>query len=569
MKVSILIIIHALLVCVALPAGAQKKQPAGVVSGEQIEAESFFIEGLKAEMLEKPDEALEQYRKSISFSPGNAAAFYRIACLLLRKGKNGEALAQARKATRLDPQNPYYQSLRGQIEEEMQDWKAAVKTYRFMVEKLGGQKDYQLNIAQIAIRRGKWKDALRELDLAAAYLGPSPELYQLRMQLFLNQKDFKGAIRNGNDWIADFPDDPEGWFALVQVLNSGQKGEEASALLARMQERFPSNPTVHLMLVDIYLNRKEQARADAEMKKAFESPDLPLSAKVDILAGYLRVMNSEDDRRNALGLTDILLRVHPGEARAYLIRGDIYNKAGERREARNMYLKARNLDRNNFGLWEQTILIDLTLNEMDSVLAHTAEARELFPNTPSFWFYNGMANLLKKHYGEAVKSLEQARRISPGNNDMQFEIYSQLGDAYYNLKQPDKAFQAFEQALLLDSANAHVLNNYSYFLSEEKTSLDRALRLSTRLIRLFPEEATYEDTHGWVLFRMGRYAEALPFLESASKKSSSGVIREHFGDALFRNGKVDQAVSVWKEAAGLAGETSPELQTKIKEKRIP
>jgi Tfp pilus assembly protein PilF len=201
------------------------------------------------------------------------------------------------------------------------------------------------------------------------------------------------------------------------------------------------------------------------------------------------------------------------------------------------------------------------------MVIHTTEARKLFPNTPSFAFYNGLGLLLKKNYEAAVEALEHAARISPDNPEMQLEIFSQLGDAWYNLKQLEKSFSSYEEALAMDSLNAHVLNNYSYFLSLEKVQLEKAVRLSSRLVKLFPEDATYLDTHGWVLYQTGRYAEALEFLQKASGSSASGVIWEHFGDALFRSGKSAEAETAWKKALELGG-ASPELPGKIRDRKI-
>ena len=179
-----------------------------------------------------------------------------------------------------------------------------------------------------------------------------------------------------------------------------------------------------------------------------------------------------------------------------------------------------------------------------------------------------MGNLMKKNYPKAVEALEQAKRISLENKDMQLEIYSQLGDAYFNLKESEKSSQAFDEALMIDSNNAHVLNNYSYFLSLDKKNLGKALKMSAKLILLAPEDPTYLDTHGWVLFQNGDFSSALSVLEKAAKNSNSGVIWEHYGDALFKMNKQNEAFDAWKKAKELGNEISPELDKKLKDKQL-
>ena len=85
---------------------------------------------------------------------------------------------------------------------------------------------------------------------------------------------------------------------------------------------------------------------------------------------------------------------------------------------------------------------------------------------------------------------------------------------------------------------------------------------------LFPDDPTYLDTYGWVLYQSGRYEESLIPLEKASKASGSGVIWEHYGDALFRTGKTTEAESAWKKALELGGGTSPDLPAKIRDRRV-
>jgi tetratricopeptide (TPR) repeat protein len=538
------------------------------IARQSLDLQAVFYDAAKAEMLENLEEAIHLYEKVLRIDAGNAAAYYKLSSIQIRQNKITEALKNARESTRNDIGIYYYWLQYAQLQDENQDWKGAVKSYRYLVEHFPDQQQFRLSIAQILIKKGKIKDAIKELVKAEEFLGPSNELFQLRQRLLLQQNKISEAIDDGRRWIATLPEEPESFFSLAQLLVTHNQFEEGKKILFQMAEKFPSNPTSHLMLADVYMNERKEDKAEEELVKAFSSPDLPIGAKIDIVSGYLRGMDSDDEKKKAIALCDLILKIHPNDARSYIIRGDILNKAGEKRSAREMFLKAKTLDKNNFGLWEQTVLIDLTLNEIDSLITHTGEAKVLFPNTPSFPFYNGLGNMLKKQYFNAIEPLEQAQRISLDNNEMQFEIYSQLGDAYYNVKEKNKAWLAFDEALRLDSNSSHVLNNYSYFLSLEKINLSQAAKMSGKLIRLFPGDQTFLDTHGWVLYQMGNYADAMTILEKASKSSTSGVIWEHYGDSLFKVGRTEDAGKAWKKASDFGGEVSPELGKKLKELKL-
>ena len=115
--------------------------------------------------------------------------------------------------------------------------------------------------------------------------------------------------------------------------------------------------------------------------------------------------------------------------------------------------------------------------------------------------------------------------------------------------------------------NDHVLNNYSYFLSLRKKDLDKALKMSTRLVAEHPENPTYLDTHGWVLYTDGQYKESKKFLEKASTLDNDGTIVEHYGDVLFQLGDIEGAIIQWEKARTLGG-ASENIDKKIADKKL-
>ena len=70
------------------------------------------------------------------------------------------------------------------------------------------------------------------------------------------------------------------------------------------------------------------------------------------------------------------------------------------------------------------------------------------------------------------------------------------------------------------------------------------------------------DTYGWILFGQKKYGDAEIWLQRAAEGSRNGNILDHYGDALFRNGKVQAAIEAWK-AAKQSGNSDPGLEKKI------
>lgn len=65
-----------------------------------------------------------------------------------------------------------------------------------------------------------------------------------------------------------------------------------------------------------------------------------------------------------------------------------------------------------------------------------------------------------------------------------------------------------------------------------------------------PENAAYLDSLGWVLFKLGKYEEALSPLEKAAemRTGGDGTIYEHLGDVYDKLGRAADAQKAWAKA---------------------
>ena len=147
---------------------------------------------------------------------------------------------------------------------------------------------------------------------------------------------------------------------------------------------------------------------------------------------------------------------------------------------------------------------------------------------------------------------------------MKSDFYGQIGDIYYQMKQMDQTYKAYDEALKYNDNNIVVLNNYAYFLSLDKKDLKKAERMSAQCIKLEPDNATYLDTYAWIFFVQGNYTLAKIYIESALEKDNtkSAELVDHYGDILYMTGDKDKAVEQWKKAREL-GKESEVLDRKI------
>ena len=261
-----------------------------------------------------------------------------------------------------------------------------------------------------------------------------------------------------------------------------------------------------------------------------------------------------------------LAEANPKEYKAQAFVGDLLFQNGEKENSVIYYLRAVEISPANFSVWQNIINIEAELNNYDSVLVHSERALEYFPNQALLYYYAGTSHLINNDYQKSVRSFEQGKKytIDP---DLLTIFYGQLGDAYNGLSQHEKSDASYDKALENKPDNDHVLNNYSYFLSLRKKDLVKALEMSTKLVAQHPENPTYLDTHGWVLYIDGQYKESKKFLEKASNLKEDGTIIEHYGDVLFQLGEIESAIEQWERARSL-GDTSDKIDKKIADKKL-
>jgi tetratricopeptide (TPR) repeat protein len=531
-------------------------------------ADSYFMDGVKYAMLEDYPKSLDAFRRAYEINPRNAAFNFKLAETYLQIRRETEALPFAKTALELDPENPYYYRLLGQLYASRQQLPEASEVYTRLVNKFPDQEDYYLNLTDLYLAQNKISDAVQTLEKAEQKFGPLDEVIAKKQQLYLKQNNLAKALEEGEKLIINNPEETRYILVQAQVLASNNRPDDAIELLKRTLRTATSDVAqMHLLLADLYRQKNQSPEATAQLRLAFSDPALDIDTKVKILIDYMRQLPNPAVEAEGAELAALTVKAHPTEAKAYAVSGDIQAIAGNKKAARDYYLKSLKYDKAHFQVWQQLIILDADLNETDSLLAHTEKATDLFPNQAIVWFYNGTAHLLKKNFSKATKALEYGKKLSADTPELQAQFDLQLGDAYNSLKQYDKSNAAYDAALSIDPNNQHVLNNYSYFLSVRNQNLVKAREMAEKLVKLAPTESTYLDTYAWVLYKLKDYENARINLEKALETSKDGTVVEHYGDVLYQLGRKDDALAEWQKAKKTGG-ASDLIDKKIRDKKL-
>src|SRR5207344_2979367 len=96
-------------------------------------------------------------------------------------------------------------------------------------------------------------------------------------------------------------------------------------------------------------------------------------------------------------------------------------------------------------------------------------------------------------------------------------------------------------------------NYIGYMWADHNLHLEEAEDMVGRALQLDPNNGAYLDSMGWVLYRKGKYDEALRELLSALQNLSQEdpVVFEHIGDTYLKMNQIPQALDSWQKALGL------------------
>jgi tetratricopeptide (TPR) repeat protein len=531
--------------------------------------ENYFIEAEKNFVIEDYAKALSLFQKVLEVQPGNSAAQFKIAQIYTETDEVDKALPYAQQATNNDPGNKFYFLLLAEIYTKSSDFVHAAETYEKLIKSISGTDEYLFELAAIYMYQKDYDNALKSYNRIEEKFGVNEQVCLQRKDIYKKQGKLDKVIDEGNKLIDAYNDEPEYVILQANTLMANDRIKEAIELLEKWLPHYSSNGTMMLTLSEAYRAIGNIEKSKEYVARAFDFPDLNLQSKLQYIVGQLDKPLDSASRKFLHELVNKTIMSNPNQAESYAIYGDVLIRLDSTSAAKKMYLKSLEINENNFQAWQNVINIEINGNDWDNVISHSEKAIEIFPNQSIFYFFLGTGYLIKKEYTRSVSNLEIGKKLASSNQQLTSWFNAQLGDGYFYLKDYSKSDAAYEAVLQYDPENDHVLNNYSYFLSLRKENLDKAAKMSFKLIQENPDNATYLDTHAWVLYNQGKLEEAKTIIEKAiqQKENLSGTIVEHYGDILFRLGKEKEAQEQWKKARAM-GESSDLIDKKISDGKL-
>lgn len=311
-------------------------------------------------------------------------------------------------------------------------------------------------------------------------------------------------------------------------------------------------------------NRPELANGPLLTEPLVRTPIEGMAEALFDLASLLNQQNLDD---LAMVMVRLSLHLQPDLDIGLLLAADILEDSDRTEQAIAMY---RRIPTSSPLAWSARLRSATLLDDLgrtDDAIATLAALADERPARPDALIAMGDLLRGKERFAEAAAAYDKAMARIGTLEQRHWALLYSRGIALERSKQWMRAEADFLKALELNPDQPYVLNYLGYSWVEHGINLDKALTMIETAVKLRPEDGYIVDSMGWVLFRLGRYAEAVPHLERAVElRPADPTINDHLGDAYWRVGRENEARFQWDRALVLkpSPEEAREIQTKLK-----
>lgn len=530
----------------------------------------FFYEGLNLKSAGNYDAAFDVFMHCLSIDSTAAPVLYELSSFYMQLDRPDMAVEVLKRAVKSEPDNYTYKMSLATLYRNMGMYGEAVEAFEELAKKYPAKIELNFYLADALTQQGETGKAIEAYDALESSTGMSEGLTMQKFRLYNMLGKTDEAFKEIEKLATKYPMESRYRIMLGDLYLEANKTEDAYKAYQKAHEIDPANPYYIVSMANYYEAINDKTSAESLIRDALVNEKLDVETKVRILSRYIiRLQQTKQGTESANVLFETLLDQHPEETELKLMYASLLAAQGKNEEAKFQYQLVTEMEPENPGAWQELLRMSLQSQDLEEVIRVCKRCMELFPDSPEYYFYLGVAYYQQDKYEEAVQVYTDGLDvISAENLPLRSDFYGQIGDINYQMGKMDKAFDAYEEALKCNEKNIVVLNNYAYFLSVANTDLKKAERMSAQTIKLEPDNSTYLDTYAWIFFKQGNYTLAKFYIESALRHDTtqSTELVDHYGDILYMSGEKEKALEQWKKAKEM-GKEDDLLERKIAEEK--
>lgn len=519
-------------------------------------AESLSLEG-------QSQRAIEFYKLALVYDQNAPTIHYKLAAEYMRSGVITEAILQAEEA--INKKSDYIEArlLLGGLYSSMKSYAKAYEQYNLVLKQDPQNLEAPLYIGAIYSEQGQFDKAVRYFESLAKnpqYGTPHLAWYYIgRVRNDQAQGKFSKSAEDAYlKSIQLKPDFVDSLLALGGMYTASNEPSKALALYKKHQKENGPHPRVAEILSQIYVEAEDYENAYQQLSYLEDAGEGTLNVKMKMA---LILIEQKKLPAAIAKLESILLEVPDSDkVRFYL--AAVYEESGHYQLAISNFKKVVPASQFYSEAVVHAAYLLKGSEKVDEALALVAAAVKVKRDNPQLYAMYGSLLDDVARYPEAIKVLEEGLQLFPDHAQLRF-YYGTLHD---KIGKRDVVIREMKKVIEIDPEHVQGLNYLAFTWAEMDMHLKDAEALARKAHQLDPKDGYVLDTLGWILYKQGRFPEAIRMLEAAfSYQSGVSVIAEHLGDAYMKQALVEKAKTMYKHAENLETDKAKieELRGKI------
>jgi tetratricopeptide (TPR) repeat protein len=519
-------------------------------------AANKIIEGSLYEAKGDFANAILEYQEALS-SDESSAIYFLLAKNYAELSKFSLAMENIRKAIALDSSNDEYRELLAALFISTWQIDSAITVYESLVKKDSSNTQALFNLAAL-YKKSKPLSAIQLYKKLINELGPNWDVLVGMIEIYSKLNKPKEELETLENLMELDPGNTQLKSMLAEFYFRMGEDEKSLEVHKDILEIEPGNSEVRTRLGFLYMRKNDFDGAEKIFYDIIKNDTVKILTKLDICSWIYFREESHEANSVAKKLFKQITITHPEDSRAFMYLSALYAKENNIDSAKKtlgefIENERKNPVTNRASLFATEVgRVCLSGNDIENAIFFLEKTKDLYPNDLFLLFYLGFAYSRVGNSDASIPCLENALSLNPPK-EIALDIINQLGMEYDRMKNYIKSDSLYEIGLNIDPDNHLILNNYSYSLSERNLRLEASEKMSKRALEFEPENSSYLDTYGWILFKLGRYNDAIKYITKALELrdavgEDASVLNEHLGDIYFEIGDKEHALYYWEEA---------------------
>lgn len=540
---------------------------AGDKSYDSAAFDYVFVEAIKMKMAGNAGEALRYFEQCIRLNPQSDASYYQMAQILFSAGDVITGRKYLLKAIENAPLNKWYPVMMAGTYYQTGNLDSAIYFYEKAVKISPEKEDVQLTLGKLYSENKEYDRAAKIFDELDRKYGINESSTLAAVKNYMESNKYQEAYSKIIKLIESNPEEILYSGMLAEIYRGLGETEKAAEVYTRLLEKSPDNPGTLLSLSSFLLQEKNYDDLMKVLTPVVMNKVITKEEKLGLFSSILEDKEFLGKYSPQLQVTAMVLEAaYPGDNICQMVRPEILLGTNERESAIRILEEIVDKNKGNYFAWEKLLFTYMEAKEYVKLQSRAEECAGLFNRSFIIKILYATGAIENKNYDTALGELGKAQILAGSDTDMLMQVYPVKADLYYRMKDFNKAYQTFEEALKINPEDLTTLNNYAYYLTEQDLRLKDAEKMSKKVITIEKSNSTFLDTYAWVLYKRGKNREALKIMQDISQNENAmnAELYEHFGFILKKGKDCKKAVEMWNKAIELDN-SKTELLKQIKD----